>query len=338
VPGLAPTLDPSLVNPWGLSSSPASPFWVSNAGSGNTTLYNSAGVKQALVVTIPGPTVSVPSVPTGQVFNNAASFQLSNGTNATFLFAGATGTISGWNGGLGTSAVTVVNGFPGASYTGLAISGSGATARLYAANFGQGTVDVFDGSFQKLGGSFVDPNLPAGYAPFNVQTLNGSVYVTYALVDPITHKDLPGAGHGFVDVFDTNGILVRRLVSDGALDSPWGLAIAPSTFGTFANALLVGNFGDGTIHAYDVLNGGLLGTLLDTSGQPIVNDGLWALRVGNGGNGGDPNRIYFTAGIEDETAGLFGSIASVPEPGTYALVGSGLALLGLAAPRRRRRR
>jgi uncharacterized protein (TIGR03118 family) len=340
VPGLAPVTDPQLVNPWGISFSGTSPFWVSDAGTGVSTLYNAAGVKQGLVVTIPGPGGQGPGVPTGQVFNNAASFALGNGANATFMFASVRGTITGWNGAAGTTALIKVDqSASGAAYTGLAIAGSGATARLYAANFGNGRVDVFDGGFNPvLAGSFLDPNLPAGYAPFNVQTLAGSVYVTYALKDPLTGEDLPGAGHGFVDVFNTDGVLQRRVVTDGVLDSPWGLAIAPASFGPFGGALLVGNFGDGTIHAFDNTTGALLGALTGSNGSALVNEGLWAIAFGNNGAGSDPNSLYITAGINDETGGLFARISAVPEPQTVALVGTGLAGLLVTARRRRSRR
>jgi uncharacterized protein (TIGR03118 family) len=340
VPGLAPVTDPQLINAWGLSFSPTSPYWISDAGTGVSTLYNAAGVKQGLVVTIPGPGGQGPGVPTGQVFNNAASFQLSNGANATFMFASVRGTIAGWNGAAGTTAINMVDlSGAGAAYTGLAIAGTGGTARLYAANFGNGRVDVFNGGFtQILAGSFTDPNLPAGYAPFNVQTLAGSVYVTYALKNPLTGEDAPGAGHGFVDVFNTDGVLQRRLVSDGALDSPWGLAIAPAGFGPFGGALLVGNFGDGTIHAYNNTTGALLGAITGSNGSPIVNEGLWGIAFGNNGPGSDPNSLYLAAGINDEHDGLFARISAVPEPQSFALVGTGLAGLLVTARRRRTRR
>jgi uncharacterized protein (TIGR03118 family) len=182
----------------------------------------------------------------------------------------------------------------------------------------------------------VDPTLPAGYRPFNVQNLGGSLYVTYALFDPVTGKDLPGAGHGFVDVFDTDGNMLRRVATDGVLDSPWGLALAPVGFGRFGNDLLVGNLGDGTINAFNPTTGAFVGTLLDGSGNPIVNDRLWGIAFGNGGPKFHSQVLYFTAGINNERDGLFGAIAAVPEPSTVALVTTGLGLLGVVARRRRR--
>lgn len=334
VAGHAYVTDPQLVNPWGVSASPTGPFWVSDNHTGLSTLYNGAGVKQGLVVTVPGVGGAAGS-PTGQVFNGTGSFALPNGGNAVFLFASEDGTISGWNPAGGASAVTAVNPLGGASYKGLAVSGSGAGARLYGANFGQGRVDVFDGSFGLVGsGGFVDPNLPAGYAPFNAQTIGNSVYVTYAL-HGANGDDVPGAGHGFLDVYGTDGTFQRRLVSGGALNSPWGMAIAPAGFGSFGGDLLVGNFGDGMIHAYDPLTGAAEGALLAADGTPLAIDGLWSLDFGNGGKGGASNALYFTAGPDDEAHGLFGSLTAVPEPSTFALAGLGVA--GLAAGARRRR-
>ena len=333
IPGLAATTDPDLQNPWGMSFSNTSPFWVSDNGTGLSTLYNGNGVKQGLVVTIPLPTGG-PSAPTGQVFNNAAAFQLSNGSNATFMFATEQGTIAGWNGAAGTTALTVVDRSQVASYKGLAIAGTGPTARLYAANFRTGAVDVFDGAFNPVLGGFVDPTLPAGYAPFNVQNVNGNIVVTYA-VRGTNGDDVAGPGNGVVDVYDANGALLRRLTSGGALNSPWGVTLAPSGFGPFGNALLVGNFGDGTINAYDFLTGAMLGTLTDGSGNPIVNDGLWDIAFGNHSTTSDPNALYLTAGLNDEADGLFARITATPEPGSLVLMATGLGVVLVSMKRRR---
>jgi uncharacterized protein (TIGR03118 family) len=338
IPGLALHTDPQLQNPWGMSFGATSPFWVSDNGTGVATLYNGLGVKQALVVTIPGAGGGA-GVPTGQVFNNTGAFALGNGANANFIFASESGTISGWNGTAGTMALTKIdNSAAGASYKGLAIAGSGASARLYAANFGTGTVDVFDGSFapMTLPGAFVDPTLPAGFAPFNVQNIGGSIVVTYALRDPASGDDIAGPGNGVVDVYDQSGVLLRHLATDDVLNSPWGVALAPASFGPFGGALLVGNFGDGTIHAYDFFTGTLLGQMTDVGGAPIVNDGLWALAFGNNSSTSNPNALYFTAGLDDEEHGLFGTITATPEPGSLALLATGLGAMLVGVRRRKR--
>lgn len=326
VSGLANYTDLDLKNPWGIASSATSPLWVSNNASGVATLYNGAGVKQGLVVTIPPPAGGTSSgTPTGLVFNGGSSFQVGPGNPAHFLFATQDGTISGWNS--GTTAIRKVdNSGSSASYTGLALGNNGSGDFLYAANFSGGVINVFNSTFAPttLGGSFTDPSLPSGYVPFNIQNLNGKLYVTYA----------PQSGTGgIVDVFDLNGNFLSRLAKDGALDSPWGLALSPANFGQYSNALLVANHGDGRINAFDPTSGVLLGTLQDAYGD-IVIDGLWGLIFGNGGSGGDPNLLYFTAGPDGGTHGLFGTVAPVPIPGAVWLLGSGL--LGLAASRRRK--
>ncbi|HXM33585.1 MAG TPA: TIGR03118 family protein [Pyrinomonadaceae bacterium] len=322
IPGVGQTLDPSLVNPWGIAQSATSPFWVSNNGTGTATLYGgdvngSPFTKNTLTVTIPG------GSNTGAVFNGSSSFVItdSNGTGpARFIFDTEAGTIAAWRS--GTTAVTTVT-TANAVYKGLGIGAVGASSFLYAANFRNGTVDVFGTSFTPVGfgpGTFVDPAIPAGYAPFNIQNLGGKIYVTYALQDVNKHDDVPGAGHGYVDVYDPIGTLQGRLISGGVLNSPWGVTIAPASFGLFANALLVGNFGDGRINAFDRNSGVFLGTLNDQGGNPLAIEGLWGLTFGNGVGGGDVNNLYFSAGIGGESHGVFGSIVSAaPAPALVAL-------------------
>jgi uncharacterized protein (TIGR03118 family) len=306
-PGQADRVDTNLVNAWGLAFSGSSPFWISDNHAGVSTLYNSTGGVQSLVVTIPAPPgAASPASPTGIVFNGTTNFVVTGGP-ARFIFATEDGTISGWNSATNVAVLKVDNSGAGAVYKALAL----ASNHLYAANFHAGTIDVFDGAFlpATLAGSFVDPNMPTNFAPFDVETFKNKLYVTYAMQDADKHDDVPGVGNGFVDVFDLNGNFETRLISGEPLNSPWGLAMAPSTFSPFPGALLVGNFGDGAINAFDPSAGTLLGTLSDAQGQPIKIDGLWAIKFGNGGQGGDPNVLYFTAGPGHEQHGLFGSLA-----------------------------
>ena len=291
-----------------------------------------------------------PSAPTGQVNNispNSTDFQVTSGSTtakSNFIFATEDGTIAAWSN--ATGAVRVVdNSTSGAVYKGLAIGDSSSGFVIYATNFNSGKIDVFDHNFAPitLSGNFTDPSpppvppgTPAGqtYAPFNVQVLNGNLYVTYALQDAAKHDAVAGAGNGFVDEFDLNGHLIQRVATNGPLDSPWGLDIAPAGFKAFANDLLIGNFGDGVIDVYNSVTNLFVGQLDDASGSPIMIDGLWALANGTGANGFDANSVYFTAGINGEMDGLFGSLAAVPEPATLVLFGTGLAGLGFIRRRK----
>lgn len=339
----ATTVDPNLVNPWGVSFGGTTPFWISDNGTGLTSLYTAAGVQVSppSPVIIPPPMGGTgPAAPTGQAFNDTTGFQL-NGHPAKFIFATEDGTISAWNGG---TAATLKITTPNAVYKGLALATNSGTPSLYATNFRNGTVEVYNSSFGFVK-SFTDPSpppvplgTPAGqnWAPFNIQAVNGQLYVTFALQNAAHHDDVAGPGNGFVDVFDLNGNFVKRLINTGPgdpLNSPWGLAIAPAGFGTFGGDLLVGNFGDGEIHVFDPTTGALLGLLKGSNGNPIDIPGLWDLTIGNGGVGVDPSAIYFTAGLPNfampdlglEQDGLFGELAAVPEPGSLSLLSFGIA-------------
>ncbi len=332
IAGMAPTTDPSLLNPWGLAYGPKSPFWVSDNNAGVSTLYTGQGVKIPLTSN-PSQGVDIPSpdgnptggTPTGVVFNGGGGFNVTeNGKtgSSVFIFATEDGTIAGWAPSVDfNNAVIAVDNSAnptagdGAVYKGLAIATDSAGDRLiYATNFRAGTVDVFNSSFTPVtvSGGFKDPNIPAGYAPFGIQELGGNIYVTYAVQDAAKHDDVAGQGHGIVDVFNTDGVLEARVAQHGQLDSPWGLAIAPSNFGEFSNDLLVGNFGNGRINAFDLHTLNFRGELKDPQGNPIVIDDLWGLKFGNGFAAGPTNTLFFSAGINDEADGLFGSLQAVP--------------------------
>lgn len=316
VPGAAVLHDPDLVNAWGLSFSATSPFWISDNGTGKSTLYavtyDALGqvhvVKQALVVGIPGE-----GNPTGQLFNGAGLFH-----GDIFIFVSEDGTISGWRGALGTNAEVLVS-RPTAVYKGVALAGTSHGPLLLAANFSEGTVDAYDTNLNAVV-QFTDPDAPRGYAPFNVQSIGGTIFVTFAKQDEEGEDDVPGRGHGLIDVLNPETGTFHRFVTGkdaggklNEINSPWGLALAPSTFGEHADELLVGNFGSGTIMAFDA-NGEFRGLLEEDKHGPIAIEGLWGLTFGNGGNAGRPGTLYFTAGPDDENHGLFGSIDLVLRP------------------------
>jgi uncharacterized protein (TIGR03118 family) len=335
VPGLANTTDPNLKNPWGVSFSATSPFWVSNQASGNSTLYDGAGNITPLVVTIPAGSTP-PNGPTGQVFNNGATGFLVNGTKSNFIFDTLGGTISAWNASAGTTAVQMAA-TPGAIYTGLAQDTTGGSTYLYAAN-STGNIHVFNSSWTDVTGSifagkFVDPSPVSGFVPFNIQTVGSNLYVTYAQLTAMG-TPLPG---GYVDEFDAGGNFIKRIATGGPLSAPWGITLAPANFGSFSNDLLIGNFGNGEILAYDATTDLFLGTLNGANGQPLDNPFLWALETRTGGPNVNTDALYFTAGINNQTDGLFGEItATTPEPATIFGTAFGLAALALSRFRRTR--
>jgi len=326
IPGLATFTDPNLVNAWGMSFGQNTPIWVSDNGTGLSTLYKGDGTAfppaNPLIVTIPAPSGSSgPSAPTGQVFNgdnsNNGAFPV-NGTKASFIFVTEDGTIAGWRQGLTPSNVAVIErdrSGVGAVYKGVALNN--AKDHLYATNFRFGTIEVFDTTWT-LVDSFTDPATPPGYAPFNIQNLNGTLYVSFAKQDGERHDDDAGPGRGFVDILDPTTNTFSRLISgqpgQAPLNSPWGMAIAPNAgFGQFSAALLVGNFGDGAINAFDPSSGAFLGGLRHSQGPPIKIDGLWALAFGLGGaNNGPTTTLFFTAGPNHESHGLFGKLQAAP--------------------------
>ncbi len=310
--GAGPVTDATLVNGWGLSAGPTTPWWVSDNGTNASTLYNGSGAKQAL-------TVAVPGAPTGTVFNGSATdFVISQGGKSgasRFLFSTEGGTILGWSPAVnGATAIAGVDrSSTGAVYKGLATLND----RLYATDFHNNRVDVFDASFSPVTASFTDPKLPKGYAPFGIQALAGSIFVTYAKQDGAGKDDVPGNGNGYVDQYAPDGTFVARVASGGRKNAPpnapWGLAIAPASFGVFSGDLLIGNFGNGRISAYQDRGGGkwvFKGQLRKGDQTILAIDGLWAIAFGNGAAGGPATSLYFAAGPGGEAHGLFGAITA----------------------------
>ncbi len=309
VPGT--TVDANLVNAWGLAAGPSTPWWVADNGADASTLYQANGTKLALVV-------SVTSAPTGVVFNgNASSFPVgSTNAGARFIFSTESGAILGWAGALGSVAqIKVDSSSAGAIYKALAIATTASGAQIYATDFHNGRVDVFDHAWNPVvsHGGFLDAALPGGYAPFGIQTIGSRIFVTFAK-QGAGADELHGMSLGFVDAFDTDGSLVARVATRGVLNAPWGLAMAPDSFGAFGGDLLVGNFGDGHINAYRELYPGrfvYMGFLRMPNGSAVAIDGLWAIQFGHGApNNGPVDTLFFTAGPNDEADGLFGSITA----------------------------
>jgi len=309
VSGAADHQDANLVNGWGLDAGPTTPWWVADNGTDRSTLYTAGGTIVPLVVTVDGG-------PTGLVFNSGAStsFFVTKGAvsrRANFLFSSEDGVIRGWSPAVDPTVAQVAYTGPGASYKGLAIASTADGDRLYASDFANAKVDVLDGAFQPVtvDGAFTDPSLPDGYAPFGIRVLGSTVFVTYAKQDAEHEDEVAGQGLGFVDAYDTAGTLIGRVAQRGQLNAPWGLALAPPDgFGRFSGDLLVGNFGDGTIHAFDPVTGALAGTVSNNDGSPIVIDGLWGIAFGNGLFIQPTNTLFYAAGPNDELEGLYGRI------------------------------
>jgi uncharacterized protein (TIGR03118 family) len=322
IPNLAATTDTNLVNPWGLTRSSTSPWWVADNGTGVSTLYNGAGqpfpLLSPLVVTIPPPAGgSSPAAPTGAVFNGSSDFEVASGFPGRFIFVTEEGTISAWNPAVDPNAMLEVdNSSSSAIYKGATIAANGNANYLYVANFHGGSVEVFDTNFNPFplaAGPFTDPSIPAGFAPFNVQNINGNIYVAFAMQDAEKEDEVAGPGLGFVDAFDPGGNLLMRLRSGWWMDAPWGMVLAPADFGKFSHHLLVGNFGSGRIAAFDPRTGQFRGLFRGPHALPITIEGLWALSFGNGAAAGPVNTLFFTAGIDEEQHGLFGTLTPIPD-------------------------
>jgi uncharacterized protein (TIGR03118 family) len=320
---VAENLDQSLVNPWGLAFNPYGLVWVTNNGTGVSTLYDGDGKKQPLVVTVAPSVSGTKARPTGIVYYGGAGFVISASNvsgPSRFLFANEDGTIAAWSPEVSPANAIKVIDRTGvkAVYKGLAIGANGTQTLIYASDFRNGRIDVFDTSFKLVTlapQAFRDPKIPAGYAPFGLQEINGDIYVTYAKQNYDREDDVAGRGLGYVSVFDPNGKFVRRFASRGALNAPWGIALAPASFGKFGNRLLVGNFGDGYINAYDLASGRWVGRLRAENQKLIQIDGLWGIAFGNGLNKQPTNTLFFSAGIDGEKHGLYGRLDPVSDAG-----------------------
>jgi len=308
--------DANLVNAWGVAFNPFGFVWVANNHTGTSTLYDGDGNPQALVVSIPTPTADSGGSPTGIVFNASSGFAVTGASGSgpsRFLFATEDGVIAGWAPAADpTHAIMAVdNSIGDAIYKGIALSAGGSGQLLYATDFHNAKIDVFDATFAPVAlaaSAFVDPGIPAGFAPFGIQAIGGNIYVTYAMQDADAVDDVHGKGLGYVDAYDPNGNLIRRVASRGALNAPWGLAVAPAGFGAFSHDLLVGNFGDGVINAFDLKNGTPTGELRGADNRPLAIDGLWGIAFGNGLANQPVNTLFFAAGPNDEANGLYGRI------------------------------
>jgi len=335
-PGIADFMDPNLVNPWGIFTSSGSPFWVSDAATGLSTVYSSNGAPSATKPSVPGANSANGEV-TGGISNGTGGF-LIQGKAPSFIFVTADGTISGWASSVNATQAQIMvnNSAQGAVYYGMAVNSTTATATpmIYAANFHTGAIEVYDTNYKPVtlaGTPFVDAAVPAGYGPFNIWNLGGKLYVMWAKQDASKVAWLNGAGLGAVSVFDLNGNLLQHLATGGPLNAPWGVVVAPATFGAFAGDVLVGNFGDGAINAFDPATGNFLGALSDENGNAIKVPGLWALILGNGGSGGDANAIYFSAGGANQNHGLIGSIQASPVISASSIGNAADTASGIAA-------
>jgi uncharacterized protein (TIGR03118 family) len=309
-----PFTDPNLKNAWGVAFNPNGFVWVNDNATGKATLYDGQGKPQTLVVTIPGAGAQQ-GKPTGIVFSSSNDFVVTkNGLSgpSRFIFATENGTIAGWapNVELNNAQTAVDNSAHGSIYKGLALAATGEGNFLYATDFHNGRIDVFDAAFHPVhwAGAFVDHRVPKGFGPFGIQNIQGALYVTYAKQDEDAEDDVAGPGLGIVDVFDAQGHLLRRIAAGGALNAPWGLALAPADFGRFSNTLLVGNFGDGRISAFDARSGDFLGQLRKANGHRVQIEGLWGLAFGNGIQHQPTSTLFFAAGPNDEVNGVYGRI------------------------------